>query len=269
MPIRERIHFDKVDGARVGRFKGSLNTNFIIYRIGKTLIDSGPPNQWREVRTFSDEQPVTQLLLTHHHEDHSGNAARIAKRHQLTPYAPELGRKKLATGYKIPLLQKLFWGSPIPVITQPLPERMVLENGMKITAVHTPGHAKDLHCLLIPSEGWIFTADMFIARRLKYLRADENLGQLIASLAKIITLDFDTIFCAHRGILENGKPLLAQKHDNLTELAQQAQSLHQKGLEVDEIVNKTLGSDGMMAKLTNYNFSKRNLITEALKVDLT
>ncbi len=268
MPIRRRYKFDKVEGVQVGRFNGGLTSTFIIYRIGGTLIDSGPSNQWRAVQSFVSEALVHELLLTHHHEDHSGNAGRIAKQYNLIPYAPELSRPKLAAGFKIPPMQKLIWGSAVPVETRPLPETMRLSNGMKLTAVHIPGHAKDLHCFYLPDEGWIFTADLFIARRLKYLRVDENLNQMIESLRKVITLDFDVIFCAHRGILEEGKRPLLEKLNNLLEFCQQVQTLHNSGVEREQIVKQLLGSEGMMAKLTRYNFSKHNLVSEALKVPL-
>jgi glyoxylase-like metal-dependent hydrolase (beta-lactamase superfamily II) len=44
-------------------------------------------------------------LITHHHEDHSGNANRISQLKKLLPYAPLLGQEKLAKGYPTPLLQ--------------------------------------------------------------------------------------------------------------------------------------------------------------------
>ncbi len=106
MPIRERYKLGKVEGARVGRFNRGINTTFIIYRIGNNLVDCGPSNQWRAVKRFVDEQPVETILLTHHHEDHSGNAARIAKQNQITPFAPELSQKKLSGGFHTPIWQK-------------------------------------------------------------------------------------------------------------------------------------------------------------------
>lgn len=230
MPIRQHYQFDKVEGAKIGRFNLGLSSSFIIYRIGETLIDSGPSNQWRAVQTFLADTTITQLLLTHHHEDHSGNAARIAKRYNLTPYAPELGRKKLAAGFRIPPMQALFWGRPIPVETQPLPATMTLANGSSLTAIHAPGHAKDLHCFYLPEEGWLFSADLFIARRLKYFRVDERLDQLIDSIGKILSYDFDVLFCAHRGIVQNGRRPLAEKRENLLAFCHKPKHYTSRGL---------------------------------------
>ena len=266
MPIRKRFESQGVVGARVGKFNLGLTSTFIIYRIGETLIDCGPVNQWGAVRTFIEEAPVKELILTHHHEDHSGNAARIAKVYDLMPYAPELGRDKLANGFQIPFIQWVIWGRAQPVVTQPLPKRMTLMNGMKITAVYAPGHAKDLHCIHFPEQGWLFTADMFIARKIKLLRKDENLQQLMDSLDKLITLDFEVIFCAHRGPVEEGNKPLVDKLNNLKQLCHDAQQLQKKGHSVEEIVVELLGPEDMMSRSSGLNISKRNMIREALKV---
>ena len=56
MPIRKEYRFDNgehsVLGTRVGRFNLGINTTFIVYRMGDTLIDTGPSNQWREVSRY-------------------------------------------------------------------------------------------------------------------------------------------------------------------------------------------------------------------------
>ena len=43
----ERIEHHEVEGIRVGRFGSQINTTCIVYRLGSTVIDVGPPNQWR------------------------------------------------------------------------------------------------------------------------------------------------------------------------------------------------------------------------------
>ncbi|WP_169566508.1 MBL fold metallo-hydrolase [Sneathiella limimaris] len=266
MPLFKRYKYDCVDGARFGRFKGGVNTTFIIYRIGSTVIDTGPSNQWRYVKRFLDEKPVEQVLLTHHHEDHSGNAGRISEYFNLKPLAPSLSQDKLRKGYKTPLLQKLIWGSPRKVETNPLPQSLTLSNELHLTAHHTPGHAKDLHVFHVPERGWLFSGDLYISKSLKYLRSDEDLSLLMSSIEKALKLDFDRLFCPHRGILENGKAELQQKLTNMQELCEKVHELHTNGAEVEEIVIRLLGPEDHMAKVTRYNFSKRNLFTEALKV---
>ncbi|WP_419811035.1 MBL fold metallo-hydrolase [Bacterioplanoides sp.] len=268
MAVLKHYRYDNgahtVEGFRVGRFNAGINTTFIVYRIGDTLIDAGPANQWRFIRDELQPVEIKRLLITHHHEDHAGNASRIARLKNLLPYAPELGRQKIATGYRTPWLQQLIWGRLVPAQTQSMPEKMQLDDGTEIIAVHTPGHAKDLTCLFFPQQKYLFSGDMYISRSLKMLRADEDLAQLITSLEALLALDFEVLFCPHNGIVEQGKQALQDKYNNLTELCQRAADLHQQGKAEAEIILSLVGKEGMLAKITGGNFSKQNLIRQAI-----
>jgi len=273
MAIRNHYRYDNgehsVIGTRFGRFNLGINTSFIVYRIGDTQIDTGPSNQWRHIRKVLKQEwqskPLRQLLITHHHEDHSGNAARIARLTGIRPLAPVQGQDKLAQGYRTPLLQKIIWGSPQPVATDSLHEKITLADGSPVIPVHTPGHAKDLTCFFLPQQKYLFSGDMYIARSLKHFRSDENLTELIGSLNRLLALDFDTVFCPHRGIVEDGYQAILDKRDNLVRLCEQAQALQQQGASEDDILVTLLGPEDMMARITRGNLSKRNLIQEALR----
>lgn len=268
MGIRKRYQHEDVVGLKVGRVNQGINTNFIVYRIGETVIDSGPSNQWKYVEAFLDQSKVSQLLLTHHHEDHSGNAHYISQKYGLLPKAPELSRAKLETGYKTPLMQRLVWGSLVPVVTTPLADEEYLADGTRIIPVHTPGHAKDLTCFFIPEKKYFFSGDLYIAPRLKLLRSDENLEQLLQSINKILELDFETVFCPHGGIIKEGKQAFNLKKSNILTLAKEAQALNNKKFSIHEIVIKLLGKEDVVAKLSGGNFCKANLIAQCLTLNI-
>ncbi|QIZ77044.1 MBL fold metallo-hydrolase [Ferrimonas lipolytica] len=267
MPVRGRYQHQGVEGVRVGRFNRGINTTFICYRIEDTLFDSGPANQWPEVESFVAEKPVRQLLITHHHEDHSANAAAIAAKFNITPYAPTQALDKLRYGYKTPLIQQLFWGKPNPVKTQPFNNRMQLYDGSPIVPVHTPGHARDLTCFYLPQQGYLFSGDLYLAKSIRYLRIDEDLNQLMASMRLALTLDFDTLLCPHRGPVKGGKTALAAKLNNMRELCGRAQQLSQQGLPLKQVVKRLLGSEDLTAYLSRHNFCKTNLIRAAIDVE--
>jgi len=268
MSIRKHYQFEGVKGIKVGRVNQGINTQFIVYRLGDTLIDAGPSNQWKHLQDFLDESPVRQLLLTHHHEDHSGNAQRIAEKFSILPKAPIQGQEKLEKGYKTPLLQKMVWGSPLPVKTQVLDAQETLSDGSIVVPVHTPGHAKDLTVFFLPEQKYLFSGDLYISRKLKMLRIDENLQQLIDSLKKVLTLSFQTVFCPHAGVIEDGKEALQDKLSYILELCEKAQSMKETGSDTQEITQKLLGKEMLTSRLTRGNFCKENLIEEALLVDL-
>lgn len=272
MTVRNTYDYENgphsVHGFRTGRFDFGINTTFIIYRIGTTLIDAGPTNQWSTIKRVLKPLTIDTLLITHHHEDHSGNANRISKLKKLTPYAPLLGQDKLAKGYPTPLIQKLIWGSPLKVKTQTLPDHLIINQDSasqaEVIAIPTPGHAKDLTCLYLPQQKYLFSGDMYISKSLKYLRIDENLTQLIQSLRTLIALDFEIIFCPHRGIVKEGKKALQEKLENLLTLCRESQALMKQGLNENEIIHKLLGPEDGLAKLSKFNISKGNLIRQAM-----
>ena len=266
MPVRQYYQHQNVQGLKVGRFDKGINTQFIVYRMGSTVIDAGPSNQWRHVSSFLKKAPVEQLLLTHHHEDHSGNAHRIGKQFSITPKAPKLAQCKLANGYPTPLLQKIVWGSPRPVHTIVLEDTEYLSDGTKIIPVHTPGHAKDLTCFHLPDDGYFFSGDLYIAKTIKMLRQDENLKELINSLEKVQELDFDTVFCPHGGVIRQGKQALKTKLNNILQLCSEVKELVEKGWSTEQVSQYLLGPEGAISTLTNGNFSKTNLIEQCVLV---
>lgn len=268
MTIRERFNYKDLEGFRVGRVDIGVSSTFVVYRIGGTVFDTGPSNQWKEVKSFIQEKPLEQLILTHHHEDHAGNAGSIEKLTGVRGVAPAITIQKLKEGFKIPITQRYVWGRPGTAELKPLPKTLSLANGEPVTAIHCPGHARDMTCYLLNDRGWLFSADLYIANYLKMLRIDEHVPTLLESINKIIASDFETIICPHRGIVEDGKARLQEKHDYLIDLAGKVQQLHQSGKGLRAITLELLGKEGLISRLSGYNFSKINLIRSSLDVDL-
>ncbi len=266
MAVMKRFSYEEMDAIRVGRFNLGINTSFILYRLGNTLIDTGPSNQWQHVKPFIDEKPLDQILLTHHHEDHSGNAAAIAKLTGITPSAPKLTQAIMDHGFNIPFYQYLIWGKAATLDTQTINDKVQLSHGETLTPIHTPGHAPDLTCYLLNERGWLFSGDLYIANHLKFLRKDEDIPQLLGSTRKALSYDFDTLICPHRGVVEKGKQALQEKLDNIMALCDKSQQLRQAGHSVVEISDKLLGKETAFSYISAFKFSKRNLIKSCLKV---
>lgn len=174
----------------------------------------------------------------------------------------------MAQGFSIPLIQKCIWGNSPPATLASLPSRIELADGSELQAIPAPGHAEDMVCYFAPDKGWLFSADLYISRSIRYMRDDENLSVLINSIRRVLPLDFDTIFCPHRGVVENGRQALAEKLSNLKALCEKTQNLHHQGQSVKAISRTLLGLEDSISCLTGFGFCKQNLIRECLKVDL-
>ena len=106
MAVFERIDYEGVEGVRVGKTNKALNTTCIVYRLGKTIIDTGPPNQWPDVKRFLEERETDKIIITHHHEDHSGNGGRAAAATNAPVLVPPSGLDDIRNGFKITFMQK-------------------------------------------------------------------------------------------------------------------------------------------------------------------
>lgn len=267
--MTERFQHGEVEALRVGRFPLRQNTTCIVYRLGSTVVDTGPPNQWRAVRAFLAERAVRQVIVTHYHEDHGGNLAPIRRTFAAPVYAPSAGLAELASGFPQRPYQRLFWGRPEPVQAEELPREVPLDGGRVLLAFPAPGHSRDMTCFLDHERGWLFAGDLYIAARTRLLRQDEDLPAQIASLRQVLALDFATLFCAHRGMIEAGKAALRRKLDFLEGLCQEVADLDLQGRSLPEITRQLLGREGLMSLATGFHFSKRNLVAGCLAATRT
>lgn len=259
--MSQRFEYEGVEGFRTGLYPGRVNTACTLYRIGEYLIDTGPPNQWRRVQRFISEREVKALLITHHHEDHAGNARRI---HEKTN-AKVLGHGEFThlhkDGFHLPLYRRLTWGKPFwGLEPEGFSGDISLAHGMVLKPVHTPGHSEDMTCFLEPNRGWLFTGDIYVSAQPRLLRSVENPNQEIESLKTLLEFDFQTIFCAHRGVIAQGRQAIQRKHDYLLELRAHVVELANEGLNQQEVTRKLLGRESMLSFFSLFDFSKLNFI---------
>ncbi len=262
--MRQRIEHDEIEGLRAGRFKTGINTSSIVYRIRSVVIDTGPPNQWPVIRQFLYEKNVSRILLTHHHEDHSGNSARIRKEFDVPVMIHSSGKNSCVRGVPLKPYQYIIWGKPEVFEPLRLPEKIELEGGLHLRSIHCPGHSADMVCFYQPDNGWLFTGDLFVATKSFYLRKDEDANQQIQSLQMLLNLDFSTVLCSHRGVVANGYQAVQKKLDYMVSLRDKVRNLHQEGRSVKAITRILLGKEGFMSWVTGFHYSKQNLIKSLL-----
>ena len=102
-------------------------------------------------------------------------------------------------------------------------------------------------CFLEPERGWLFSGDLYISGRTRYLRADESVADTIDSLRRFLEVDFGTLFCSHRGPIADGKE--AREFDG-------QEYVMERGLKADFALIKCLRAD-TYGNLT-YNKTARN-----------
>ena len=235
-----------------------------VYFVDGHLIDSGPPNVGAEAERLFSELAPRACVTTHHHEDHTGNHALLACRFGIVPRVHELALPRLASPERLHLYRRMAWGTPRPITCEPLGHSV--ETGtFRFRVIHTPGHSDDHVVLYEADRGWLFTGDLYLGPRLKYVRPDEDVHGMMASLRRVIALEPTVLFCQHRGRVERATAAHQQKLDSLCELQVRIEQLHAKGLSPERIARSLPGQDLLWRVWTAGHFSKLNLVRAILK----
>ncbi len=233
-----RLHrFGDIEGLELGWSPvGKPLMTVYFYRVGQLIIDSGQRHMQKEAVEFASSAPVRAILLTHHHEDHSGNAAALRRATGAPVFGHPVAAEKLRNGFRVLPYQCLVWGPAEPVIVEPLPEK-VEAPGATVAPVHAPGHSKDLTVYIDTERGVLFSGDLYIADRIKFFRSDERIADQIKSLRRVLRLDFDMLLCAHRPQKTGGKTRLKAKLQFLEDFLGLVTRLHDQGLSERQIMH--------------------------------
>lgn len=238
MHISRQHNFGDVRGWELGWSPvGRPMMTTICYRVGSVLIDTGLSHMRTALlRHVSREKAdIEGVLLTHYHEDHSGNAAAIQYHFGIPVFgSPETARKMIRPAPIFPY-QHLMWGASDAVALKVLPGAWEA-GGLRIEPIHTPGHAKDHTAYLVPAHGWLFSGDLYLSHRIKYFRADECIADQIRSLKTVLTLDFDALFCAHNPQPTRGKAFIRRKLQYLEDFFGNVAAQAAKGMGASEVM---------------------------------
>lgn len=268
MAVIHQIDHPLVGGIRVGRVNKQghygLTTSCIIYQLGNTLIDTGPSREQEFVSSHFKQQTIDRVLLTHHHEDHSGNGRFFEQQYGASIYSHTNNHRYLNKGMKLSPVRRMTFGNVAAFNPKPLPSNITIDDNYRLDIIHTPGHCDDLCCFHEANQGWLFTGDLFVSNKLKYMAKEEDFRQWIDSLERILSLDFDTLFCSHRAVVYQGKKALKEKLNFFISLQQEVSHLHQKGYSAKKIRQLLLGKEDLTAYLSFFHMSKQHMINACL-----
>ncbi|MGK2857939.1 MAG: MBL fold metallo-hydrolase [Thermoanaerobaculia bacterium] len=233
----ETIAFEDATVLRMARtYRGREILPVYCYVVGETLVDTGISSVADEVVAAARRARVGRVVLTHHHEDHSGNAARLAS----------LGAEVLATGAGVKLVadglprrfyQHVLWGEADPVEAREVPDVVPLGR-FDAHVVPASGHSVDQLALHVPERGWLLSGDAFVAEKIKVFRGDEDFYESCLTLERFLTLDFDALLCAHRPRFTGGRDSIRAKLAWLRELEGRVKDSRAKGRSVRRIVRE-------------------------------
>lgn len=231
-----RTHdFDQIQAYELGwSLIGPPLMTVYCYVLGDVMVDTAQSHMQKEALEIACKHKIKHVYLTHYHEDHSGNANAIRQTLNTNVFGHEMTIEKMNAPFKILPYQKYIWGKAAPVNIKQVPDKIETILGEMIP-VHTPGHSKDHNSYLLKSKGILFSGDLYLGDKIKYFRSDENIGEQIDSLKKILFLDFDVLLCNHSPKRKKGKQHIQRKLDYLQNLYGNIISLWEKGIPEKQI----------------------------------
>jgi glyoxylase-like metal-dependent hydrolase (beta-lactamase superfamily II) len=227
----------KINGVIMGNGTVSfqkVKLNVHCFYIDGVLIDTGAKSLENAFKPFFKQLSIDQVVLTHHHEDHTGCASFLQEELGIPLYMNEslidYGMKKA----DYPLYRQVFWGKRRPFRAESIGDSFQSAHATW-RAIHTPGHAKDHLAFLNEETGQLFTGDLYCQEKTKVVLREESIPLIIESLKKIVTYDFEDVFCSHAGYLDKGRQALRRKLNYLQELQGRIMMLFSEGKTPEEI----------------------------------
>ncbi len=267
MNVVETKRYGPVESFRLGY--GPLGPPLMtvtLYLIDGVLIDTAQSRMRPAVLELLREKTITRILLTHHHEDHSGNAAALSARHGSLIQAHPLTAAAMGRGFPIRPYQHLVWGQAQRTTEVKEFEATIETGRFRLTPIHTPGHSKDHTVFLEKNHGWLFAGDLYLGERIKFFRADERFLEQVVSLRNVLKNDFEALFCGHNPAAKGGPDRLRRKLDFLEDLLGTVDQLKRQGKSAQEVVRVLDRRQDRLVKLiTMGNASFANMIRSAYR----
>jgi glyoxylase-like metal-dependent hydrolase (beta-lactamase superfamily II) len=264
----ETATFEEITQIRMSREIGGKPVYWVAaYLVDGLLIDTGCHYTAEELVAFLDGKPVRQVVNTHFHEDHIGANHLLKDRFGAEIFAPNASVPLIGQALRLFPYQEMVWGYPQPTEVLPLPP-VVRTSRFTFDVIETPGHSVGHAVLVEKARGWCFSGDIFAREKMKFIRPEEDMGETVASMQRLIALPTERLilFTSVGRIVENGRQALEECIRYLEDLSGRAKALTQKGLGVQEVVREMFGVEHGFAELTNGQYTTENLVRSVLKM---
>ena len=166
----------------------------------------------------------------------------------------------------ISLAQKIYWGERPPFFDLiPIQDTIETEK-YKFEIIPTPGHAVDMAVLFEPQKRWLFVADLYVSYYINYFVKSEMMAAQIESIKKVLSYDWDFMFCSHNLNIQCGRNELESKLQFLEEFYEKVANLFHQGFNDRQIFsNLKLKEDWTIKLVSGGNLSKLNMVKSVIR----
>jgi endoribonuclease LACTB2 len=237
MLFKKNFAHETVNGVMMGNGTVSfqrVKLNVHCFFLDGVLIDTGSKSLEKLFKPFFKQLAIDKVVMTHFHEDHTGCAAFLQEELQLPLFMNDIMIEYCMKKADYPFYRQVFWGKRRPFHAEPIGETFHSANATW-SVIDTPGHAIDHLAFLNDETGQLFTGDLYCQEKTKVVLREESIPVLIESLKRVLTYDFEEVFCCHAGHLTNGRKALKRKLDYLLDLQGNILKLFNEGMTPKEI----------------------------------
>lgn len=237
------------------------------FLIDGLLIDTGHPKIGKDFAKALENEKIDRIILTHHHEDHSGNVEELKRTKEIPVYGSPLCCNLIENPKRIEPARIMSWGQPKKASAQVLDlTKDIVTKNYKFEIIETPGHAIDQISLYEADKGWLFSGDIFVHHYIKAFMRDEDMLEQINSIKKLLKLDFDVLFCNHQPVFKNGKERLSSKLDFLEKFYASVKKEHEQGKSPKQIMKSLQLKEQRILKLLSLGqLSQLNMVTSVIR----
>lgn len=253
----------------VTTFKGqvtyrSVRLQVYNFMVDGMLIDTNTIQLLDQLIPIYEEYPFDCVAITHAHEDHTGTARWIEQNLRVPIYIHPKSIEACKQEANYPKYRQLVWGHREPFHPKPMGEEIHSRN-LTWKTIYTPGHATDHLALYNSKKKILFSGDLFVTPKPRVIMASESVPDLITSLKKVLTFDFQGVFCCHAGYLPNGRDLIQQKLDYLLEIQEKIINLDENGWGVDDIDQQVFPYTPPIAPFSGYDWDSKHIVKSILQ----
>lgn len=192
----------RVTARNPGPFTFHGTNSYVVGRDSVAVVDPGPDDEahWRGLLAAIGGRPVSAILVSHTHRDHSPLAARLkaATGAPVLAEGPHRPARPLAIGEANPL------DASADHDFRPdrrLADGEIIEcDDFSIEAIHTPGHTANHVCFAVRETGVLFSADHVMAWATSIVAPpDGAMADYMASLDRLLERDDRAFLPGHGG----------------------------------------------------------------------
>jgi glyoxylase-like metal-dependent hydrolase (beta-lactamase superfamily II) len=234
------------------------------YLIGGILIDTGCDFSKKELADFLKGKQVSLIINTHHHEDHVGGNALLARQSGLGAMAHPKAIPLMNRKYDLYPFEVELWGYPEPSTATPI-GTAVKEGGVSLRVIETPGHCRDHISLLEEERRILFSGDIWVGERPKTARVEEDVHQLISDLRKFEELRPKIMLASLGKVVSEPQQVIRRTRVYLEETRDEVRRLHSEGKSSEQILEELFGRESVLAEATQYQLSTKIFIESFLR----